>query len=52
MWAGGFILTNGGQSLFPLFEHFESSKWTALETQFQGATIFGISAAATNDVWA
>ena len=52
MWAGGFILTNGGQSLFPLFEHFDGSKWTALETQFQGATIFGISAAATNDVWA
>jgi len=34
MWAGGFILANGGQSLFPLFEHFDGTKWTALETQF------------------
>jgi hypothetical protein len=23
MWAAGFILTNNGQSLFPLFEHFD-----------------------------
>jgi len=52
MWAGGFILANGGTSLFPLFEHFDGTKWMALETQFQGGTIFGISAAATNDVWA
>jgi hypothetical protein len=52
MWAGGFILTNGGRSLFPLFEHFDGTKWTALETQFQGGTIFGISADATNDAWA
>jgi hypothetical protein len=52
MWAGGFILTNGGRSLFPLFEHFDGTKWTARETQFQGGTIFGIAADATNDAWA
>ena len=52
MWAGGFILTNGGRSLFPLFEHFDGTKWTAMETQFPGGTIFGIAADATNDAWA
>ena len=52
MWAGGFILTNGGRSLFPLFEHFDGTKWTAMATQFQGGTIFGIAADATNDAWA
>ena len=52
MWAGGFILTNNGQSLFPLFEHFNGVAWKALITQFQGASIFGISADATNDAWA
>jgi hypothetical protein len=52
MWAAGFILTNNGQSLFPLFEHYNGTSWTAFETQFNGATIFGVSADATNDVWA
>jgi hypothetical protein len=26
MWAGGFIMTNGGQALFPLFEHFDGKQ--------------------------
>jgi hypothetical protein len=52
MWAAGFILTNGGQSLFPLFEHYDGTAWTAFETAFSDGTIFGVSADATNDVWA
>jgi len=52
MWAAGFILTNNGQSLFPLFEHYDGTSWTAFETTFGNATIFGVSADATNDVWA
>jgi hypothetical protein len=52
MWAAGFILTNGGQSLFPLFEHYDGTAWTVFETAFSSATIFGVSADATNDVWA
>jgi hypothetical protein len=52
MWATGFILTNGGVSLFPLFEHYDGVSWTASETTFNDGTMFGISADATNDVWA
>ena len=52
IWAAGFILTNNGQSLFPLFEHFDGTSWTAFETLSQNATMFGISAHATNDAWA
>jgi hypothetical protein len=52
MWAAGFILTNGGQSLFPIFEHYDGTSWTAFETAFGDGTIFGVSADATNDVWA
>lgn len=52
IWAAGFILTNNFQSLFPLFEHFDGTSWKAFETQFGNATMFGVSATATNDVWA
>jgi hypothetical protein len=52
IWAAGFILTNNGQSLFPLFEHFDGTSWKAFETFDQGAAIYGVSADATNDVWA
>jgi hypothetical protein len=55
MWAAGAILTTigGSQFLFPLFEHFDGTSWTATmdELTFNGF-IFGISADATNDVWA
>lgn len=52
MWATGFILTNDGVSLFPLFEHYDGTSWTASETTFNDGSMFGISADATNDVWA
>jgi len=52
MWAAGFILTNNRQSLFPIFEHFDGTSWNAFETFDQGAAIYGVSADASNDVWA
>ena len=52
MWAAGYILANNGQSLFPLFEHFDGTSWTAFQTASGNATIFNVSAAATNDIWA
>jgi hypothetical protein len=55
MWAGGSILTTigGFPSAFPLFEHFDGTSWTATidESNLNGF-MFGISARATNDVWA
>lgn len=51
MWAAGFILTDNFSQLFPLFEHYDGSSWTAFETLFSDASMFGVSADATNDVW-
>src|SRR5438132_2831712 len=55
MWAAGAILTtiNGMQFLFPLFEHFDGTSWTAtIDESTLDGFIFGISAEATIDVWA
>ena len=55
MWAGGSILTTigGFQEAFPLFEHFNGTSWTAtIDESNLNSFIFGISARATNDVWA
>jgi len=52
MWAAGYILTDGGASLFPLFEHYDGTAWTAFEAAFSDGTPFGVSADATNDAWA
>jgi hypothetical protein len=52
MWAAGDLLTNNTQSLFPLFEHWDGTSWTALSTPDDLATIFGISAGSSKDVWA
>ena len=55
MWAAGAILTTigGSQFLFPLFEHFDGTSWTAtIDESTLNAFMFGISADATNDVWA
>jgi hypothetical protein len=55
MWAAGAILTTigGFPSLFPLFEHFDGTSWTAtIDELTLNGFLFGISADATNDVWA
>jgi hypothetical protein len=55
MWAAGSILTLIGccQEAFPLFEHFDGASWTAtFDESNLNSFIFGISAIASNDVWA
>ncbi len=52
MWAAGFILTDVYSALYPLFEHYDGTGWTAYETLDSDAVMYGISANATNDVWA
>ena len=55
MWAAGSILTTigGFQEAFPLFEHFDGTSWTAtIDESTLNGFIFGVSAHATNDVWA
>jgi hypothetical protein len=55
MWATGSILTliGGSQFAFPLFEHFDGTSWTAtIDESNLDCFMFGISALATNDVWA
>jgi hypothetical protein len=55
IWATGSILTliNGSQFAFPLFEHFDGTSWTAtIDESNLDSFMFGISALATNDVWA
>ncbi|PYV50613.1 MAG: hypothetical protein DMG98_27605, partial [Acidobacteria bacterium] len=47
MWAAGAILTtiNGMQFLFPLFEHFDGTSWTAtIDELTLNGFLFGISA--------
>jgi hypothetical protein len=55
VWAAGNILTliNDEPALFPVFEHFDGTSWTAItdESTSDGG-MFGISALATDDVWA
>jgi len=55
MWAAGSILTTirGFPDAFPLFEHFDGTSWTAtIDESNLDSFMFGISARATNDVWA
>ncbi len=55
MWATGSILTliNGKPGAFPLFEHFDGTSWTAtIDENHSNSFLSGISALATNDVWA
>lgn len=55
IWATGSILTvvGGSQLAFPLFEHFDGTSWTEIKDENSlNSFMFGISALATNDVWA
>jgi hypothetical protein len=55
MWAAGSILTTiGGVPMaFPVFEHFDGTSWIAtIDESNLGSFMFGVSARATNDVWA
>jgi hypothetical protein len=50
VWAAGGITINNAE--FPLFEHFDGTSWTATAAGPAEALMFGLSADATNDVWA
>ncbi len=55
LWATGSILTLIGccQEAFPLFEHYDGTSWTAIIDESNlDSFMFGISAVASNDVWA
>ena len=55
MWAAGSILTLIGccQEAFPLFEHYDGTSWTATTDESNlNSFMSGISAVASNDVWA
>lgn len=52
IWAAGFILTDDFSALYPLFEHYDGTAWTAFLTLDSDAVMYGVSADATNDVWA
>jgi hypothetical protein len=52
IWAIGSLLSDSGQLLSYLFEHWDGKKWTATSIISNDAFLFGASADATNDVWA
>ena len=52
IWAIGSLLSESGQLLSYLFEHFDGKKWTATSIISNDAFLFGSSADQTNDVWA
>lgn len=52
IWAIGSLLSDGGQLLSFLFEHWDGKTWTATSSISNDAFLFGASADAPNDVWA
>ncbi|HTQ55258.1 MAG TPA: hypothetical protein VMI94_12405 [Bryobacteraceae bacterium] len=52
IWAVGSLLSNNGQLLSFLFEHWDGTSWTATTIPSGDAFLLAVSAAASNDVWA
>jgi hypothetical protein len=52
IWAVGSLLSDGGELLNFLFEHWDGTAWTATDTLSGDAFLLAVSADATNDVWA
>jgi hypothetical protein len=52
IWAIGSLLSDNGELLSYLFEHWDGTKWTATTLISGDAFLLGTSADATNDVWA
>jgi hypothetical protein len=52
VWAIGSLLSDGGQLLSFLFEHWDGTAWTATSLISGDAFLFGASADAPNDAWA
>jgi hypothetical protein len=51
IWAIGDLLSDNGQLLSFLFEHYDGTSWTASTIISGDAFLFGASADATNDAW-
>ena len=52
IWAVGTLLSDGGEILNFLFEHWDGTSWTASTRATNDAFLFAVSADAMNDVWA
>jgi len=52
IWAVGSLLSDGGEILSFLFEHWDGAAWTAATHVANDAFLFAVSADATNDAWA
>ena len=52
VWAIGSLLSDSGQRLSFLFEHWNGKQWTATASISNDAFLFGASADAANDAWA
>jgi hypothetical protein len=52
IWAVGDDLTDDGNALVAIFEHWDGSQWTAMFGEFGTPFLNGASADATNDAWA
>jgi len=52
IWAVGSLLSDGGEILNFLFEHWDGQSWASTSRVVNDAFLFGVSADAANDVWA
>jgi hypothetical protein len=52
IWAVGSLLSDGGELLSFLFEHWDGASWSATTRVVNDAFLFAVSADASNDVWA
>jgi len=52
IWAVGSLLSDGGEILNFLFEHWDGASWAATSRVVNDAFLFAVSADASNDVWA
>jgi hypothetical protein len=52
IWAVGSLLSDEERILNFLFEHWDGTAWSATNIETNDAFLFGVSADATNDVWA
>jgi hypothetical protein len=50
IWAGGFLFDDPNN--MPLLEHFDGNSWTQFEASAIDCIVYGLSAHASNDVWA
>jgi len=52
IWAVGSLLTDSGQILNFLFEHYDGVSWTAISQRIDDKFLLSVSADASDDAWA